>query len=401
MFHTIDEAISDLKQGKVIIVVDDEDRENEGDFIALSENITPETINFMITHGRGLVCTPITQTLATELDLPLMTSNSSDPYDTAFTISIDHQQTTTGISAVERAYTIKALTDSATTKDDFKRPGHVFPLIAKDGGVLERQGHTEASVDLARLCNSFPSAVICEIIKEDGTMARVPDLEEIANTFNLKMISIADLIEYRKKHDISVKREVETVLPTKFGTFKAIAYSNSFDDKEHIALVKGEDVFAEPVLTRVHSECLTGDVFGSCRCDCGPQLEKALALIQEKGSGAVIYMRQEGRDIGLTNKLRAYHLQDQGLDTVEANLALGLPEDGREYYVSAEILRDLGITKVDLMTNNPDKIDALEVCGIQVEHRIQIEAEVHPENKHYLQTKQEKMGHILSLEGER
>lgn len=396
MFHTIEEAIADLREGKVIIVIDDEDRENEGDFVALSEKITPEIINFMITHGKGLVCTSITSQLARKLEFPLMTNHNTDPYSTAFTVSIDHADTTTGISAYERALTIKALTKETVKKSEFKQPGHVFPLIAKTGGVLTRPGHTEASIDLAKLSGFFPSGVICEIVKEDGTMARVPDLQEVARTFDLKIITIKDLIAYRKKHDIKVTREAETMLATNFGEFKMIGYSNNLDQKEHLALIKGELDSNNSVLTRVHSECLTGDVFNSLRCDCGPQLEKALQIIEERGSGIVIYMRQEGRGIGLFNKLRAYQLQDEGLDTVEANHKLGFKDDLREYEISAEILKDLQVNEVELLTNNPEKIDALKACQIKVK-RVPIEVKARKENNKYLQTKKEKMGHLLNL----
>lgn len=400
MFNTVEEALHDLQQGKVIIVVDDEDRENEGDFVALSDRITPDTINFMITHGKGLVCTTITETVAKKLDLPLMTRQNTDPYSTAFTISIDHMETTTGISAHERAFTIKSLTEDTVLATDFKQPGHVFPLIAKAGGVLKRPGHTEASVDLARMSGAFPSGTICEIVKEDGTMARVADLKKIADTFNLKFITIKDLIAYRKKHEVAVKREAETTLATRYGTFKMIGYSNNLDDKEHLALVKGDITSTDSVLTRIHSECLTGDVFGSYRCDCGPQLEKAMEMIESKGSGMIIYMRQEGRGIGLFNKLRAYQLQDEGLDTVEANHALGFPDDLREYEISAAILNDLQVNDVALLTNNPEKINALTSCAIHVTNRVPIEIDACKENHAYLKTKKEKMGHMLHLQKE-
>ncbi|MBO1001409.1 bifunctional 3,4-dihydroxy-2-butanone-4-phosphate synthase/GTP cyclohydrolase II [Pseudogracilibacillus auburnensis] len=396
MFHTIEEAIADLQQGKIIIVVDDEDRENEGDFVALSEKITPETINFMITHGKGLVCTSITPQLAEKLELPLMTARNTDPYSTAFTVSIDHKDTTTGISAFERALTIKALTKKSVTKSEFKQPGHVFPLIAKAGGVLERPGHTEASTDLALLSGAFPSGVICEIVKEDGSMARILDLQKIAQTFKMKMITIEDLVAYRKKHETRVVREAETTLATKFGEFRIIGYSNNLDDKEHLALVKGEVDHNEAVLTRIHSECLTGDIFHSLRCDCGPQLESALEMINDHGSGVLVYMRQEGRGIGLFNKLRAYELQDTGLDTVEANHALGFSDDLREYGISAAILKDLQVREVELVTNNPRKIAALESNEVKVVKRVPIEIAAHDENYRYLATKKQKLGHLLT-----
>ncbi|GAB4074442.1 bifunctional 3,4-dihydroxy-2-butanone 4-phosphate synthase/GTP cyclohydrolase II [Barrientosiimonas marina] len=396
MFHTIQEAISDLQAGKPVIVVDDEDRENEGDLVALSEKATPDMINFMITHGRGLVCTSIQADLAANMQLPLMTYESSDPFKTAFTVSIDHSDTVTGISAVERSKTIQALLDSDVQASAFKRPGHVFPLIANDGGVLTREGHTEASVELAKLSGAFPSGVICEIIKDDGTMARVPDLYKMADKFHLKLISIADLVSYRKQQESHVIREPEATLPTEFGLFKIYGYTNDHDHKEHIALVKGDINRAEPVLVRVHSECLTGDVFGSLRCDCGPQLQKALRDISEAGAGIVVYMRQEGRGIGLINKLRAYQLQDRGLDTVEANEHLGFAPDERDYRISAQILKDLGAEKVNLMTNNPEKVEALESHGIQINTRIPIETGLTAENEHYMHTKVQKMGHLIS-----
>ncbi|MFD1360771.1 bifunctional 3,4-dihydroxy-2-butanone-4-phosphate synthase/GTP cyclohydrolase II [Lentibacillus salinarum] len=397
MFHTIDEAINDLKTGKPVIVVDDEDRENEGDLVALSEKATPDVINFMITYGKGLVCTSITQDLAEKLKLPLMASQSSDPFGTAFTISIDHKDTTTGISAQERSQTIQSLADPDIKEEDFKQPGHVFPLVSKAGGVLTRQGHTEASVDLAKLSGAFPSGVICEVIKDDGTMARLPDLREMAETFDLKLISIADLIAYRKQHDVHVKRVVETTLPTEFGTFKVCGYTNDLDDKEHIALIKGDISGKESVLTRIHSECLTGDVFASYRCDCGPQLHEALKRINEAGSGVLVYMRQEGRGIGLINKLRAYQLQDAGLDTVEANEQLGFAPDMREYPISALILQDLGVQNIDLLTNNPQKLQGLQSYGIQIAARLPIESGERHENKRYLYTKYQKMGHLFSF----
>ncbi|GAB6933574.1 bifunctional 3,4-dihydroxy-2-butanone-4-phosphate synthase/GTP cyclohydrolase II [Calditerricola satsumensis] len=395
MFDRIEEAIAELKAGRIVIVVDDEDRENEGDFVALAEKATPEVVNFMITHGRGLVCVPITEERARELDLPPMVEHNTDTHGTAFTVSVDHISTTTGISAHERARTIQALIDPAARPSDFRRPGHVFPLVAKKGGVLRRAGHTEVAVDLARLCGAYPAGVICEIIKEDGTMARVPDLRRIADRFGLKMITIADLIRYRSRTDKLVKREVEVRLPTAFGEFRAIGYSNEVDNREHIALVKGEIDPEKPVLVRVHSECLTGDVFGSYRCDCGPQLHAALKKIEEEGAGVLLYMRQEGRGIGLLNKLKAYKLQEQGLDTVEANLHLGFPADARDYGIGAQILYDLGVRKMRLMTNNPRKRAGLEGYGLTIVERVPLEIPPNRENARYLWAKKHKLGHLL------
>lgn len=397
MFHTIEEAIEDLKAGKLVIVVDDEDRENEGDFVGLADKVTPEMINFMITHGKGLVCTAVTGEKAESLGLSLMVDKNTDPYGTAFTVSIDHESTSTGISAYERAITIKALSEENATSCEFKRPGHIFPLVAKENGVLERPGHTEASVDLARLSGASPVGVICEIIKEDGRMARVPDLIEIAKKLQLKLITIKDLISYRKRYENVIKREVVTNLPTEYGKFKLIGYSNNLDNKEHIALVKGEVSGKSSVLVRIHSECLTGDVFHSTRCDCGPQLEKALKMISQRGSGVILYMRQEGRGIGLLNKLRAYRLQDKGLDTVEANEALGFPADIREYEISAQVLKDLQVSSIELLTNNPRKIAALEKNNIEIVKRIPMEPDLFKDNEKYLQTKQEKLGHMLTI----
>lgn len=398
MFHSVEDALADLKDGKVIIVVDDEDRENEGDFVALAEKATPEVINFMITHGRGLVCVPITEKRAKELDLQPMVDQNTDLHGTAFTVSVDAKEgTTTGISAFERAVTVAALIDGKSKADDFKRPGHIFPLIAREGGVLRRAGHTEAAVDLAKLCGSYPAGVICEVLKPDGTMARVPDLVEIAKRHNLKMITIEELIRYRKSREVLVKRAASAHLPTEYGDFQAVVYTNSIDDKEHVALVKGEIDPSEPVMVRVHSECMTGDVFGSYRCDCGPQLHAALRQIEENGSGVLLYMRQEGRGIGLVNKIRAYELQEHGYDTVEANEKLGFPADLRDYGIGAQILLDLGVKKMRLLTNNPRKIKGLEGYGLSVVERIPLQMEPNESNIRYLNTKQKKLGHMLNI----
>jgi 3,4-dihydroxy 2-butanone 4-phosphate synthase / GTP cyclohydrolase II len=396
-FNTIEEAIYDLILGKVIIVVDDEDRENEGDFIALSDKATPEIINFMIKEGRGLVCVPITEERAHELDLPPMVQHNTDYHGTAFTVSVDHASTTTGISAHERSRTVKALLDPTTKAADFRRPGHIFPLIAKKGGVLRRAGHTEAAVDLARMCGSYPSAVICEVIREDGTMARVPDLMQIAEKHGLKIITIRDLILYRNEKENLIKREVEVKLPTDFGAFQAVAYTNVLDDKEHVALVKGKIDPEQPVLVRVHSECLTGDVFHSERCDCGPQLAAALRQISEEGRGVLLYLRQEGRGIGLINKLKAYQLQEQGLDTVDANIKLGFKPDLRDYGIGAQILKDLGVRKIRLLTNNPRKLIALDGYGLEIVERLPIQMEEKEGNRSYLRTKKLKLGHMLQF----
>ncbi|RYL92573.1 bifunctional 3,4-dihydroxy-2-butanone-4-phosphate synthase/GTP cyclohydrolase II [Sporolactobacillus sp. THM19-2] len=393
MFASIEKAVSDLKAGKIIIICDDEGRENEGDFVCLAEKVTPEAVNFMITHGRGLLCMPLDQRIADALKFRPMVDENTDNHETAFTVSVDSRKARTGISAFERAETIQAIVADQAKASDFHHPGHIFPLIAREEGVLRRAGHTEASVDLARLAGAKPAAVICEILKGDGHMARRPELEALAQTFGLKMITVKDLITYRQRHH--VHREVSADLPTALGSFHIIGYSDQ--GKEHVALVKGQVAGDQPVLVRVHSECLTGDVFGSERCDCGPQLHKALQMIEEAGKGVVIYLRQEGRGIGLINKLKAYRLQEKGDDTVEANLHLGFPPDMRDYAAAAEIIRDLGITKVRLMTNNPAKIKNLERHGLHVIQRVPLEINSNENNRRYLFTKAEKMGHLLHL----
>lgn len=396
-FNTVEEAIEDIRQGKMVIVVDDEDRENEGDLVMAAEKVTPEAINFMATYGRGLICVPLIGERLDELDIQPMVTHNTDNHETAFTVSVDSKYTTTGISAHERALTVKALLDSNTRPQDLRRPGHIFPLRAKDGGVLRRAGHTEAAVDLARLAGLYPAGVICEIMNDDGTMARVPQLINFARKHQLKIITIADLIEYRRRTEKLVRRVENTRLPTRYGDFIAVAYENILDGECHIALVKGEIDGREPVLVRVHSECLTGDVFGSRRCDCGEQLAAAMQMIEREGKGVLLYMRQEGRGIGLVNKIRAYKLQDEGKDTVEANEALGFPADLRDYGIGAQILVDLGIREIKLLTNNPRKIAGLEGYGLRVVERIPLEISPNANNRRYLVTKKNKLGHLLNV----
>jgi 3,4-dihydroxy 2-butanone 4-phosphate synthase/GTP cyclohydrolase II len=398
MLASISEAIEDIRAGKFIIIIDDESRENEGDLTIAAEKITPEAINFMAKHGRGLICLPITGQRLDELEIPPMVTNNTSRYSTAFTISIEAKdKVTTGISAFDRAQTIKTVLDPNTEPSDLARPGHIFPIRVKEGGVLVRAGHSEAIVDLARLAGLYPAGVICEIMAEDGTMARLPQLEAMASKFDLKIITIADLITYRLRHEKLVQRLTEAKLPTKWGEFTAVAYKSSVDTAEHVALVKGDISGDEPVLVRVHSECLTGDVFASLRCDCGAQIEMALQSIAKEDRGVFLYMRQEGRGIGFHNKLRAYALQDQGMDTVEANIALGFAPDLRDYGVGAQILADLGLHNIRLLTNNPKKVIGLESYGIKIVETVPLIAPATPYNIHYLETKQKKLGHILGI----
>jgi 3,4-dihydroxy 2-butanone 4-phosphate synthase/GTP cyclohydrolase II len=393
--NTIEEALEDIKQGKVVIVVDDEDRENEGDFITAAANVTPEIINFMATHGRGLICVAITEQKARELQLDMMVPANTSLHETAFTVSIDllGHGCSTGISASDRSKTVKALIDPTIKPSEFGKPGHIFPLKAKEGGVLRRTGHTEATIDLARLAGFDPCGALVEIMNEDGTMARLPDLVKIAEKFNLKIITIKDLISYRLSKETIIAREVEVKMPTAWGNFELLAYKVSTTGQEHLALVKGKWDKDEPVLVRVHSSCVTGDIFGSCRCDCGPQLHAAMEMIEKEGKGVIVYMNQEGRGIGLLNKLKAYKLQENGRDTVEANIELGFKMDERDYGIGAQILRDLGISKIKLLTNNPKKRAGLIGYGLEIVENVPIVIPSNPHNEKYLQTKKDKMGH--------
>ncbi|MBN2381103.1 bifunctional 3,4-dihydroxy-2-butanone-4-phosphate synthase/GTP cyclohydrolase II [candidate division WOR-3 bacterium] len=401
-FSSIEEAVKEIRKGRLIIVVDDEDRENEGDLIAAGEKVTPEMVNFIVKYGRGLLCAPITEERARELDLPYMVERNTERHGTAFTISVDYKHgTSTGISAFDRARTIQSLVEDSTRPEDLARPGHIFPLIAKKGGVLRRTGHTEATVDLARLAGLKPAGLLCEIMDSDGSMARLPKLTEFAREHSLKLITIKDLIEYRRRSEKLVKRLFSTPLPTRYGEFKLIIYETVIEGDHHLAVVKGDVSGKENVLVRVHSQCLTGDVFGSGRCDCGDQLTEAMTRIEAAGLGVLVYMRQEGRGIGLLNKLVCYRLQDQGLDTIDANVAIGFPPDARDYGIGAQILADLGLSSIRLMTNNPSKRIGLEGYGLKVTERVPLVIEPHERNRFYLQTKRDKMGHILDFQAKK
>ncbi|MFT4524890.1 MAG: 3,4-dihydroxy 2-butanone 4-phosphate synthase/GTP cyclohydrolase II [Bacteroidia bacterium] len=400
ILDTIEEAINDIREGKVIIVVDDEDRENEGDFITAARNVTPDVINFMATHGRGLICAPLVDERCEELGLDLMVGKNTVLHETPFTVSVDLRGNgcTTGISTSDRSKTVQALINPDTKADDLGRPGHIFPLKARKGGVLRRSGHTEAAIDLARLAGFEPAGVLVEILNEDGTMARLPELKLIAEKFDLKLVSIKDLIEYRVKNESLIERQIDVNMPTEWGDFKLVAYRQTTNDQDHLALVKGEWEEGEAVLTRVHSSCVTGDIFGSCRCDCGAQLHAAMEMVEKEGKGVIVYMNQEGRGIGLLNKLKAYELQEQGMDTVEANLALGFKMDERDYGIGAQILRDLGVSKMKLMSNNPKKRTGLMGYGLEIVENVAIEVKSNDHNRNYLETKKTKMGHTLKLE---